>query len=281
MFLALMFLMGAFVLPTPISAASNVAPPDLSASITGNALRIEVAEGFFGVEAVYINEKRFNYRVDDVLIVDARDYVGDGKLASVYAVDFAGNKSNVVWLDNPFYTEPASPVPSTAAESPQKPFTPDGQASVLDEAAETDGKDFYTFTTQAGSVFHLIIDHQRNADNVYFLNAITENDLMAIAEKSDNTGISAIPDPTPTPAPEKPAETESPPEPEPVPAPKGNNSTMIIVIIGVAVVGGVAYYLKIVKPRQQGADDDENEGDGEDDKEYEEADEGDTEDGGE
>ncbi|MDR1704886.1 MAG: hypothetical protein LBS19_09435, partial [Clostridiales bacterium] len=71
--IALMLIMSAFAFPAYVQASSNVAPPAVSASITGNALRIEAIEGFFGVEAVFINEKRFNYRVDDILIVDARE----------------------------------------------------------------------------------------------------------------------------------------------------------------------------------------------------------------
>jgi len=48
-----------------------------------------------------------------------------------------------------------------------KPFTPDGQATVLDLTYEGDGKMFYTFRTPAGNVFYLIIDRQRGVDNVY------------------------------------------------------------------------------------------------------------------
>ena len=33
------------------------------------------------------------------------------------------------------------------------------------------------------NVFYLIIDKQRDSENVYFLNAVTESDLMALAQK--------------------------------------------------------------------------------------------------
>jgi hypothetical protein len=36
-------------------------------------------------------------------------------------------------------------------------------------------------------VFYLIIDRQRNTENVYFLNAVTEEDLIALAEKNGRT----------------------------------------------------------------------------------------------
>ena len=176
---ATLLCMGAFLLPITAHAAvdegglPDTTPPTVSAKITGNALGIEAKDTDSGVEAVFIDDKRFNYRVDGALEVDARDYVGDGKTVSVYAVDFAGNKSKVVTLENPYFVAPVQ----------ENPFTPSGQASVVDQATESDGKDFYSFATPEGNVFYLVIDHQRNADNVYFLNSITEDDLAAIAEK--------------------------------------------------------------------------------------------------
>ena len=41
-------------------------------------------------------------------------------------------------------------------------------------------------------MFYLIIDGKRDGNNVYFLNGVTEADLMALAEKSEDT-MSAIP----------------------------------------------------------------------------------------
>ena len=43
-----------------------------------------------------------------------------------------------------------------------------------------------------------MIDKQRDSDNVYFLNAVTETDLLALAEKDDGKGgtpEAAIPEP--------------------------------------------------------------------------------------
>jgi len=273
-----MIIMGALLFPNTAYAAENAAPPSVSASITGTTLRIEAIDGFYAVEAIFINEKRFNYRVDGVLNVDARDYAGDSERFSVYAIDYAGNRSNVVWLDNPNYTAPhvssAPAVPRETAQQPEpsaapprqaNPFTPDGQASVLDQADGADGKEFFTFTTPDGNVFHLIIDHQRNSNNIYFLNAVTEADLIALAEKTGttiSTSTSAIP--TPQPAPpgnDAPDEPETVPEPEtpPPPVKQNNNGTLIFVVIGVLAVGGAGYYLKIVKPKQKAKDSEDDE----------------------
>lgn len=70
--------------------------------------------------------------------------------------------------------------PSSEAES--KPLTPDGTGTVIDNVTNEDGKEFFTITTPSKHVFYLIIDRQKNAENVYFLDAVTEKDLLALAQ---------------------------------------------------------------------------------------------------
>jgi len=72
------------------------------------------------------------------------------------------------------------------------PFTPAGTGTVIDNATDGDGKEFYTIMTPNENVFYLIIDRQREAENVYFLNAVTERDLLALAEQSGDTENRAI-----------------------------------------------------------------------------------------
>ena len=150
--------------------------------------------------------------------------------------------------------EPTLPEPSPANSSTGNPFTPDGTATVVDNATDEDGKEFFTFTTEEGNVFFLIIDRSRSFDNVYFLNAVTERDLMALAERSeDDTTFSPIPSPllpTPESEDELAEEPEYPTEPEPQ---SSNNGTTIFIIIATLAFGGAAYYLKIVRPKKQGS----------------------------
>jgi len=305
---ALMFIVGAFLFPVSAFAASDTSdttPPTVKATITGYNLSIQATDAGSGVEAIYVDSTRFNYRVDSILNVDARDCAGDGKTISVYAVDFAGNRSTPATVDNPLYVQPsptssqtilptappsnltapaASQSGGTTSSSTQptgqtNPFTPNGQASVQDQATQSDGKDFYTFKTPDGNVFYLVIDHQKNGDNVYFLNAVNEDDLMALAAKPNNgtssTGGSSgtiLPTAPPasqntqTPAGTSPSGTTSQPE-TPVKS-SGNSGMMIFLVVAVLGVGGAAYYFKIVRPKQQGAnmrddEDEENEDDGE------------------
>lgn len=141
-------------------------------------------------------------------------------------------------------------IPEPAPEP--NPFTPAGTGTVIDNATDVDGKEFYTIMTPDENVFYLVIDRQRETENVYFLNAVTEQDLMALAEVSEDSGASAIPDPVPVPEPTP----EPTPEPEPAPEPeKGGNMSMVLIIVLVVLGGGgAAYYFKIYRPKQEQAD---------------------------
>jgi hypothetical protein len=169
-----------------------------------------------------------------------------------------------------------------------KPFTPDGQASVLDLAYEGDGKMFYTFKTPAGNVFYLIIDRQRGGDNVYFLSAVTEADLLGLIENANGKGgtsTSAIPTTPNTSTPNKDGTDENKDGETDVDTPpkkKNNNGMLIFLLIGAVAVGGAGYYIKIVRPKQNaGMDDDEDDIPDEDDGEEMEFEDEANEDGNE
>lgn len=258
---------------------------------------------------------------------------GTEKQVSIYAKDYAGNRSDVVKLDNPYYKEPA-PEKKPATTAPQSPsgtqtkppkeekpsgsnaatpsgggnssgsdnstgqqentsaipegaFTPEGTGTVQDNISGTDGeKQFYTITTDAGNVFYLVIDGKREDNNVYFLNGVTESDLMALAEKN-NGSMSMIPqeescnctekceagkvntgcpvcknDLNGCKGKEKPAETEKPAEPEKPKKETGSVGTILFILAALLAVGGIGYYVKIVRPKQQAEDDAEFEDDG-------------------
>jgi hypothetical protein len=153
--------------------------------------------------------------------------------------------------------------PTTEAAVPEatapNPFTPDGTGTVIDNATDGDGKEFFTIMTPSENVFYLVIDRQRETENVYFLNAVTEQDLMALAEiTADTGGVSAIPEPEPTPDPTPEPEPETTPEPEPAPEQGSNMGMMILIAVAVLGGGGAAYYLKIYRPKQARAEAEED-----------------------
>ena len=134
-------------------------------------------------------------------------------------------------------------------ETPPRPFTPAGTGTVIDNANSGDGKEFYTIMTPDEHVFYLVIDKQRNAENVYFLNAVTIADLAALAEIPAQVQAAPV-----TAAP--PAETTQAPDPAP-PAPeqeKGGGNMGMYIFIGAIVIlgGGAGWYFKIYRPKQQG-----------------------------
>lgn len=152
--------------------------------------------------------------------------------------------------------DPVEPTPAPAPEP--TPLTPDGTGTVVDNATDGDGKEFFTITTADEAVFYLVIDRQKSTENVYFLNAVTVADLLALAESSGAV-IPVTPDPEPEPAPE-PA-----PEPEPEPESKGGGAGMLLVVLAVVGIGGGAgWYFKIYRPKQQKAVEPEEDYDGPD-----------------
>ena len=169
--------------------------------------------------------------------------------------------------------------PAQSETTTAKPFTPEGTGTVVDNATDEDGKEFYTITTPSEHVFYLVVDKQRDSENVYFLDAVTEKDLLALAEsdgadaagstpstpeaqtctckvkcepgavdtacpmcKNDLTGCTAkAAEPSGEPAPEEPAKTE----------PKSNTGVIVILLLVVLGAGAVGYYVKIVKPKKE------------------------------
>ncbi len=143
-----------------------------------------------------------------------------------------------------------TPVPEATSEP--NPFTLSGTGTVIDNATDGDGKEFFTIMTPSENVFYLVIDRQREQDNVYFLNAVTEKDLMALAEKSgvtqdsENVLTTPIPENTPDTTPEPDASAE--------PEPKSNTGMLLLVLAIVVIGGGAGYYVKIYRQKHQQAD---------------------------
>ena len=275
---ALMLCMGLFCAPALAHGDAGSAPPDRLAVSTawadGDLLRVEITDNETGAAASV--ELRMS------------DYAQNAETITIQAVDADGNASGTVTVTNPLYKPQTAPEPGGAVDAGESdagtggaappepptaggssPFTPDGVATVVDNVAERNGKEFFTITTDAGNDFFLVVDRHRDSENVYLLNTVTEQDLMALAEDGDGTAKGLISTPTPPPpaqAEQPPA--EPPPERAPEPAPSGGNTGMVIfAVIAAAAAGGIGYYFKIVRPKQQAADTGD---DNDDDYEYEE-----------
>jgi hypothetical protein len=263
--------------PVPTEAEATLIVKEVW--LTGDTLHINVAERGSGEE--------------QTLELNLRDYAkAADEYVTVQATDSGGRTSNSVTFKNPYYEPTATPEPATPSDTSESavsdgekpagadsPLTPDGTGTVLDNVTDDDGKEFFTVETPDGNTFYLIVDRQRDSDNVYLLNAVNEDDLASLAKPGDGKSVSAIPTPevTETPEPQTTAEPAPTPEPEPQKS-GGNTGTIAFIVIAVVIFGGAAYYFKIVRPKKSGASEPEFEP--EDDFDDEEIDvESDDEDG--
>ena len=148
--------------------------------------------------------------------------------------------------------DPSAVKPVEDTEKESNPFTPEGTGTVVDNATGSDDKEFYTISTPDENIFYLVIDKQRDGNNVYFLNAVTESDLAALAQKDAATQPVAPVEPEQT-TPQEPEESTEPEQPieEPEQPAKKSNSTMLIVLIVALAAGGIGYYFKVYKPKHE------------------------------
>lgn len=80
--------------------------PTVKAGIDGKMLRVEANDELSGIDAIYIDGDRYDDLTNGTLDVRLRDLDDDYKQISVQSVDYAGNKSKTVQLNNPNYEEP-------------------------------------------------------------------------------------------------------------------------------------------------------------------------------
>ena len=150
-------------------------------------------------------------------------------------------------------TPPAQEAPAEPEAQPetQNPFSTDGTGTVVDNATDKEGKEFYTITTPDENIFYLVIDKQKTSENVYFLNAVTVDDLLPLAEQGEEPAEEVTPEPEPEPT--EPVEEVTEPEPEPE---KTDSPLLSLLLIGAVVLigGGAGYYFKIYKPKHQAPD---------------------------
>lgn len=165
----------------------------------------------------------------------------------------AGTTSPALSSSSTAQSSTASSVAASATSSGTslKPLTPDGTGTVIDNVTNKDGKEFFTITTPSKHVFYLIIDRQKNAENVYFLDAVTDKDLLALA-KSDNEDVLGSSSSKTVSTPEtSSAPTASTPTVSSASRPeKQNNSAGIaaVAVLAAVFVGTAVWFFKFRKP---------------------------------
>ena len=74
----------------------------------------------------------------------------------------------------------------TSSTTSGSPLTPDGNLELVDDVTqESDGKQFITVQSKNDNTFYIVIDRDKDTDNVYFMNLVDEADLMALMEDGE------------------------------------------------------------------------------------------------
>ena len=141
---------------------------------------------------------------------------------------------------------PENPI-EEVAEDDHTPLTFDGTGTVVDNILNG-SKQFYTISTDAGNVFYLIVDLDKEYNNVYLLDTTKERDLIALAEKADKAEGIEIKEES-VPQKEEPEPPQEPVVEEPV---KKDDNTALYIIFGILLfgAGGVIFYYWFYKPRK-------------------------------
>ena len=117
-----------------------------------------------------------------------------------------------------------------------------GNETEANDQFSADARQFISFKTKSGKVFHLIINHDEQNQNVMLLTEVSEDDLLNMVEQKES----------------KPAITKEEPEKEEskeeqIPKKMEENGSMgsyVLLIFVVVLVMAVAYYFKVVKKKE-------------------------------
>ena len=117
----------------------------------------------------------------------------------------------------------------------------------MKERPQADAREFLTFQTKSGKVFHLIINHDEPDSNVQLLTEVSEQDLLNMIEQDEErNGTTKVKE-----EPKKEVVKKEEAEPE-EPKKEDSKGSFLIVLLIVAGVGGAGYYFKVVKSNDDG-----------------------------
>lgn len=117
-----------------------------------------------------------------------------------------------------------------------------GNETGANDQFSADARQFISFKTKSGKVFHLIINHDEQDQNVMLLTEVSEDDLLNMVEHKGNK---------PEITKEEPEKEESKEEQKPKKMEEsGSMGSYVLLIFVVVLVMAVAYYFKVVKKKE-------------------------------
>ena len=117
-----------------------------------------------------------------------------------------------------------------------------GNETEANDQFSADARQFISFKTKSGKVFHLIINHDEQDQNVMLLTEVSEDDLLNMVEQKESK---------PEITKEEPEKEESKEEQTPKKIEEsGSMGSYVLLILVVVLVMAVAYYFKVVKKKE-------------------------------
>ena len=117
-----------------------------------------------------------------------------------------------------------------------------GNETEANDQFSADARQFISFKTKSGKVFHLIINHDEQDQNVMLLTEVSEDDLLNMVEQKESK---------PEITKEEPEKEESNEEQKPKKMEEsGSMGSYVLLIFVVVLVMAVAYYFKVVKKKE-------------------------------
>lgn len=133
-------------------------------------------------------------------------------------------------------------------DEPVEPGTGTVAEKIKTDASEDSERIFYTITTKEGEVLYLIIDQGQSADNVYLLDTVSADDLLALSDGASGKSAESEKEDNLFAALSKEADTEENEEKS-----NSSNGNLLIVVFVVIFGGGVYYYFKVYKNKKDEA----------------------------
>lgn len=239
------------ILPLTVSASEGKAvEKDFSIEVSSEEVKTDKS---ISVDVVEDKKEHIKQNSEEIVVKENNGITKDEMKELLEA--YSKNNSSITSLATPQSKARGTVIESIGADNQSYPIRRDigskSSTSTNDTSKNTttqskerpssDARQFLTFKTKSGKVFHLIVDHDKSSENVQLLTEVSELDLLNMIETKEVKEV-----------PKQEVKKEEPKE-EVKKEPKKQSGLGSYLILGLVLVGalGAGYYFKIVKPKQE------------------------------